>query len=205
MPAFSVKPTDGGGAEISYTQAPLLTLLGARQMLGALAFSSYFFYWIVGSLALLALVQLSCLSTRTAIVLVVAYLASFAVYKPQLSRGWPFEWFLYGPLTDWVLGYHGARCVREGPPLDPARPYLFCMAPHGVFGVRCDDAASTFRSFSRLLLSPAYACSRLLPPSLALPRPALAVGRSAAPSRAARSGARSSPPLRCAAAESHVT
>ena len=67
--------------------------------------------------------------------IVAGYIVSLFMYKPHLGRGWPFHWFLYGPLTDWVLGYYGAICIREGPPPDPSKRYLFAMAPHGVFGV----------------------------------------------------------------------
>lgn len=122
-------------ASIEYKKAPFLSPLGIIQMTGALFFSSYFFFWIIGLALLIGSVQLALMSATAASALAVTYVASFFVYKPHLSRGWAFHWFLYGILPDWVLGYHEATCIREGPALDPDQPYLFTMAPHGVFGV----------------------------------------------------------------------
>merc|ERR1712187_816996 len=47
----------------------------------------------------------------------------------------PFKWFLYGWMPDYILCYHDATCVREGPAPDPKGNYLFAMYPHGVYGV----------------------------------------------------------------------
>ncbi|CAE8609726.1 unnamed protein product, partial [Polarella glacialis] len=68
------------------------------------------------------------------IFLLVAY-RMFGFAAASQGKGWPFHWMLYGPLTDFVLCYHDATCVREGPPLDPQGKYLFAMYPHGVYGV----------------------------------------------------------------------
>jgi hypothetical protein len=122
-------------ASIEYTQAPMASLMGVLQIFGALFFSSYFFFWALGLCGLIMSVQLNIISLRAACYLSAAYVTSIFVYKPQNTRGWYFHWFLYGPLTDLVLGYYGSRCIREGPPLDPKQGYLFAMAPHGVFGV----------------------------------------------------------------------
>ena len=55
----------------------------------------------------------------------------------------PWLRLLYGPLVDYVLSYHDATVIREGPPLDPKAleqqhidalaqgKYLFAMYPHG--------------------------------------------------------------------------
>ena len=87
------------------------------------------------------------LSTEAAVGLVLAYFAQIAVYRPQNGKGWPFGWFLYSGFVDLVLGYYNASCSREGPPLDPARRYLFAMSPHGVFGVcRAFSGGSLWRS-----------------------------------------------------------
>lgn len=63
------------------------------------------------------------------------YTAQLFLYKPHLSKGWPFHWFLYGPLTDYCLHYYDSTSIREGPPLDPKGQYLFAVYPHGVYGV----------------------------------------------------------------------
>ena len=122
-------------ASIEYTQAPMASLMGVLQIFCALFFSSYFFFWALGLCGLIMSVQLNIISLRAACYLSAAYVTSIFVYKPQNTRGWYFHWFLYGPLTDLVLGYYGSRCIREGPRLDPKQGYLFAMAPHGVFGV----------------------------------------------------------------------
>lgn len=122
-------------ATIEYAQAPMASPRGLLQIVAALFFSSYFFFWAIGLALLVQAVWLNVISTQSGVLISLAYAASIVVYKPHLGRGWYFHWFLYGPLTDLVLGYYGGRCIREGPPLDPKRPYLFAMAPHGVFGV----------------------------------------------------------------------
>ena len=38
-------------------------------------------------------------------------------------------------MPDYVLSYHDATVIREGPAPDPKRQYLFAMYPHGVYGV----------------------------------------------------------------------
>ena len=97
--------TTADRASIEYTQAPLASVMGVLQILGALFFSSYFFFWAFGFTFLILSVQVNAISTRAACYLCAAYLSSFFFYNPHLSRGWAFHWFLYGPFTDWVLGY----------------------------------------------------------------------------------------------------
>ena len=124
-----------GSASIAYGQAPIASPVGLLQIFAALFFSSYFFFWAIGLAGLVGAVQLGLCSWLSGCVVVAIYIASIVVYKPHLGRGWYFHWFLYGVFTDWVLGYYGAECIREGPPLDPKKAYLFAMSPHGVFGV----------------------------------------------------------------------
>lgn len=114
------------------TQRPLAALL---QIAGALVFASYFFFWIFMSAGLVLCVRANFLSATGAVLLSVAYIGSLLVYKPQRGKGWPYRWFLHSRFVDLVLGYHGSTCIREGPPLDPTKKYLFAMSPHGVFGV----------------------------------------------------------------------
>lgn len=53
-----------------------------------------------------------------------------------MKKGWPaHKKFLYGPWCDYILSYHDATCIREGPAPDPKGQYLFAMYPHGVYGV----------------------------------------------------------------------
>jgi len=63
------------------------------------------------------------------------YTLQLFFYRPHLSQGWPNKWFLYGWLCDYILCYHDATCIREGPKPDPSGRYLFAMYPHGVYGV----------------------------------------------------------------------
>ena len=42
---------------------------------------------------------------RTLLVVLV-YIASILLWRPQNRRGWPFEWFLYSKFVDLVLGVH---------------------------------------------------------------------------------------------------
>ncbi|CAE7484052.1 DGAT2L6 [Symbiodinium pilosum] len=63
------------------------------------------------------------------------YTVQLFVHRPHLGKGWPFHWLLYGPLVDYVLAYHDATVIREGPAPDPKGRYLFAMYPHGVYGV----------------------------------------------------------------------
>ena len=133
--SFTFEDQGDNGAIIQYRRATSLSILAVQQVLGALLFSSYFFFWVIMIGSLVVLVKLSLLASSSAVLLAAAYIASLFVYKPHLTKGWPFHWFLYGKLTDWVLGYYGATCLREGPKPDPSRKYLFAMAPHGVFGV----------------------------------------------------------------------
>ena len=108
---------------------PLWHPHGFLQMIAALWFSSYFFFWIVDLLAIIALVYCGILSRLAAVSIVAAYLGSIVVYRPQNNKGWHFGWFLYSGFVDLVLGYYNATAIREGPPLDPKGRYLFAMSP----------------------------------------------------------------------------
>jgi hypothetical protein len=130
-------PLSDGTQYVRYTHAvpheqPGLALL---QLIGALFFSSYFFFWMFGTAGLILAMRWGFMSGYSALLLLVAYFTQIFLYKPQKGKGWHFEWFLYSKYVDWVLGYHGGTVIREGPPLDKTKQFLFAMAPHGVFGV----------------------------------------------------------------------
>ena len=133
-PIIEVGPSS---ATATYTRATFDTapVWAALQLVAALVFSSYFFFWLFAVGALWLAVCANIISSFGAWCLLGAYITSLFVYKPHKGSGWPFEWFLYSPVVDLVLGYYGARMIREGPPLDPTKRYLFAMSPHGVFGV----------------------------------------------------------------------
>ena len=116
---------------IHRSRRPLYHPIGLAQMLAALWFSSYFFFWLVDLIVVAALVKYNVLSSKAAVALVLAYLGQIAVYRPQNHKGWHFGWFLYSGFVDLVLGYYNSTCIREGPPLDPKGRYLFAMSPHG--------------------------------------------------------------------------
>lgn len=136
LPEPSPPPAPPGSVEVRFRR--LESFPGSAISAAAtLVFTSYFFIGPLGGLAWLALSPraLGALSWRTLWGIAAAYWLQLLLYKPQLSRGWPFKWFLYGPLVDYVLCYHDATCIREGPPLDPEGKYLFAVFPHGVYGV----------------------------------------------------------------------
>ena len=64
---------------------------------------------------------------KTVLFISVAYLVHMFVYKPHLSKGWPnaSKYFLYSPMTDYVLHYHDATVVRNGPIPDPTGKHTF--------------------------------------------------------------------------------
>lgn len=129
-------PAPAGSVEVRFER--LTTFPGnALQVLSALFFASYFFFWAVGVAIWLACSPwaLNLLSWRVLWLAGLAYVLQLALHRPHLSRGWPFHWFLYGGLVDYVLHYYDATCVREGPAPDPGGRYLFAMYPHGVYGV----------------------------------------------------------------------
>ena len=124
-----------GSLVLHRARRPLYHPVGAMQLISALFFASYFFFWAFGAAGLVLCVRAGFISPGAALALCAAYLASFAVYRPQNGRGWHFSWFLHSSFVDLVLGYHDSTAIREGPPLDPAGKYLFAMSPHGIFGV----------------------------------------------------------------------
>lgn len=107
------------------------------QVAFALIFSSYVVIFPIASVAWLVLspLLLNVFSWRSLCSFSALYTLQLFAYRPQLSKGWPFHWLLYGPPTDYCLGYYDATCIREGPPLDPKGHYLFAMYPHGIYGV----------------------------------------------------------------------
>ena len=133
----SVTNSADGSTTVTYTHATFTSAPGVAslQMFGALFFSSYFFFWAWMVFGLYMMARCNVVSSTGALMIGAAYIANLFVSKPHKGSGWPFHWFLYGPTTDLVLGYHGATCIREGPAPDPNGKYLFAMAPHGVFGV----------------------------------------------------------------------
>ena len=80
---------------LHYDRRPLYHPVGLAQMLAALWFSSYFFFWLFDLIAVVALVKYGVMSSTAAVALVLAYLGQIAVYKPQNGKGWHFGWFLY--------------------------------------------------------------------------------------------------------------
>eukprot|EP00929_Paragymnodinium_shiwhaense_P107934 TRINITY_DN74284_c0_g1_i1.p1 TRINITY_DN74284_c0_g1~~TRINITY_DN74284_c0_g1_i1.p1 ORF type:complete len:400 (+),score=58.85 TRINITY_DN74284_c0_g1_i1:108-1202(+) len=107
------------------------------QVFSALLFTSYVFFFPIGSLVWFSLspwVTNAC-SWRTLWGTWTLYVLQLFVHRPHLSKGWHHKWFLYGYLCDWILCYHDAVIVREGPPPDPKRKYMFAHYPHGVYGV----------------------------------------------------------------------
>lgn len=107
------------------------------QVLCELFFVSYFFFGPIGAGVWWTLSPwvLNVCSWRSLWLCSGAYFIQLFLYRPHLSRGWPYEWMLYGPLANFALCYHDATCIREGPPLDPKGRYLFAMYPHGVYGL----------------------------------------------------------------------
>ncbi|OLP93130.1 Acyl-CoA wax alcohol acyltransferase 2 [Symbiodinium microadriaticum] len=102
-----------------------------------LLFTSYFFFWPVGTLVWLALSPwaLGWCSWAKLWSFSLLYTVQLVAHRPHLGKGWPFHWLLYGPLVDYVLSYHDATVIREGPAPDSKGKYLFAMYPHGVYGV----------------------------------------------------------------------
>ena len=77
-------------AVVHRLRRPLLTPIGVLQMLSALFFSSYFFFWLFGLLALVALIKGGVLSSKGAILLVLAYFGQLILYKPHFGKGEPY-------------------------------------------------------------------------------------------------------------------
>lgn len=128
----------------SFVEAPATAFM---QVISALFFSSYFFFWIFGVGLLWLVVRANIISSFGACLLSAAYIVQIFLYQPHKGKGWYFHWFLYSPFTDFVLGYYNAQMIREGPPPDPKQRYLFAMAPHGVFGVcRAFSGGTSFRA-----------------------------------------------------------
>lgn len=129
-------PAPEGSVEVRFERSTAFPG-NALQVLSALMFTSYFFFWPVGVAIWMALspwVSNLC-SWRSLWCFSGAYTLQLFLHRPHLGRGWPFEWFLYSSLCDYILCYHNATCIREGPALDPKGKYLFAMYPHGVYGV----------------------------------------------------------------------
>lgn len=133
--------------EVRRPRAAPFTAQWVVQAFAAVAFASYFFFWMIGVGVLALLAYFNVISTRASFMIVTFYMASLLVYKPQFNRGWYFGWFLYSPFVDWCLGYYDATAVREGDEIDPNGKYLFAMVPHGIFGVcRAFSGGSLWRS-----------------------------------------------------------
>eukprot|EP00928_Gymnodinium_smaydae_P067360 TRINITY_DN50328_c0_g1_i1.p1 TRINITY_DN50328_c0_g1~~TRINITY_DN50328_c0_g1_i1.p1 ORF type:complete len:390 (-),score=64.54 TRINITY_DN50328_c0_g1_i1:183-1295(-) len=135
-PIWSPVPAPAGSVEVRYKR--LTSFPGnALQVLAALSFTSYFFFWPAGVLVWFSLSPrvLDVFSWKTLWSFSGLYTLQLFLYRPHLKAGWPFKWFLYGPLVDYVLSYHDATCIREGPAPDPSGKYLFAMYPHGVYGL----------------------------------------------------------------------
>ncbi|CAJ1364192.1 unnamed protein product [Effrenium voratum] len=109
----------------------------ALQVFSELLFTSYFFFWPAGVLVWLGLSPwaLGTFSWKTLWSFSALYTLQLFAHRPHLNKGWYYQWLLYGPLTDFVLHYHDATVIREGPAPDPKGRYLFAMYPHGVYGV----------------------------------------------------------------------
>lgn len=135
-PMPSPPPAPAGSVEVHFNR--LTTLPGsALQVFSALVFTSYFFFWTVGVAVWLGLSPwaFGVCSWRGLWTFSTLYTAQLFFYTPHLSRGWPHKWFLYGSLCDYILCYHDATCIREGPAPSPEGKYLFAMYPHGVYGI----------------------------------------------------------------------
>ena len=140
----------GETATVQYTRASFgkTPLTAGLQIFAALFFASYFFFWVFMIAGMRLAVYAGIISSFGAWLISAAYVASIFLYKPHKNKGWYFQWFLHSIFVDLVLGYYNARAVREGPPLDPKKRYLFAMAPHGVFGVcRAFSGGTLWRSF----------------------------------------------------------
>jgi len=136
LPKPSPSPAPPGSEEVRFER--FTTFPGNfLQVLCALGFTSYFFFWAIGLLLWLLVSprMLGLCSWKGLYCFAFLYFLQFFTHKPPLNKGWPHKWFLYGRVPDYVLSYHDATCIREGPPLDPKGQYLFAMYPHGVYGV----------------------------------------------------------------------
>eukprot|EP00933_Yihiella_yeosuensis_P027062 TRINITY_DN20993_c0_g1_i1.p1 TRINITY_DN20993_c0_g1~~TRINITY_DN20993_c0_g1_i1.p1 ORF type:complete len:386 (-),score=36.03 TRINITY_DN20993_c0_g1_i1:168-1262(-) len=135
-PTKSPSPAPDGSLEVKYERQTSFPG-NALQVIAELLFTSYFFFWPIGFLIWIGLSPwaLKVCSWKALWSFSGLYTLQLVFHRPHLGKGWPFHWLLYGPLTDYVLCYHDATCIREGPALDPKGRYLFAMYPHGVYGV----------------------------------------------------------------------
>mmetsp|Transcript_144558 Transcript_144558/g.402828 ORF Transcript_144558/g.402828 Transcript_144558/m.402828 type:complete len:210 (+) Transcript_144558:107-736(+) len=136
LPKPSPAPAPAGSIEVRFSR--LTSFPGnVLQVFSAFVFTSYFFFWPLGLLTWLSISPwaLGVCSWRSLWSFSALYMLQLVLHRPHLSRGWPHKWLLYGPLCDYILCYHDATCIREGPALDPAGRYLFAMFPHGVYSV----------------------------------------------------------------------
>ena len=77
------------------------------------------------------------------------------------NSGRPLEWARNLKLFGEMARYFPVKFVREGPPVDPQRKYLFCYHPHGVisfgaflsFATNALDFPSLFPGIDRRLLT----------------------------------------------------
>eukprot|EP00434_Breviolum_minutum_P040654 symbB.v1.2.036135.t1/scaffold5032.1/size31635/4 len=136
LPKPLAKPAPAGSVEVRYPRQKVFPG-NFLQVLCELLFTSYFFFWPVGTIVWLALSPwaLGAFSWRALWSFSTLYTVQLFAYKPHLRKGWPYHWLLYGTLVDYVLSYHDATVIREGPEPDPKGKYLFAMYPHGVYGV----------------------------------------------------------------------
>eukprot|EP00299_Pterocystis_sp_00344_P014394 c7125_g1_i1.p1 GENE.c7125_g1_i1~~c7125_g1_i1.p1 ORF type:complete len:343 (-),score=80.25 c7125_g1_i1:44-1072(-) len=83
----------------------------------------------------------------TLVVVVALYVLQMLLWKPQIGK--PFKYWkfvLFNSLLDPILSYLGATLIREGPPLDPTKQYMFAWAPHGILGLcRMGSACSSWQ------------------------------------------------------------
>ncbi|CAK9083124.1 Diacylglycerol O-acyltransferase 2B (Diglyceride acyltransferase 2B) (MrDGAT2B) [Durusdinium trenchii] len=129
-------PAPVGSVEVRFPRQK--SLLGSfLQVFSELLFTSYFFFWPVGTVLWLALSPWASgvCSWKALWSFSTLYTIQLFVYRPHLKKGWPYRWLLHGPLVDFILSYHDATVIREGPAPDPKGKYLFAMYPHGVYGV----------------------------------------------------------------------
>jgi hypothetical protein len=97
-------------------------------------FLHYFFWaaWIV--VAAIVLVWLGVVSSATMGYVASIYFVQLLVYRPQVSRGWPWHTFSYAKWWDYILSYADATFVRTHE-LEKDGTYMFCFAPHGALAV----------------------------------------------------------------------
>uniref|UniRef100_A0A7S4PUE8 Acyltransferase n=1 Tax=Alexandrium monilatum TaxID=311494 RepID=A0A7S4PUE8_9DINO len=150
LPKPSPPPAPPGSVEVRFER--LTGFPGnVLQVLAELCFTSYFFFGPLGSLVWLSLSPwvFNLCSWRALWSFTALYYLQLFLYRPHTGRGWPYKWFLYGPLGDYVLSYHDATCIREGPAPDPNGKYVFAMYPHGVYGV-CRAFSAGIRNWRTL-------------------------------------------------------